>query len=192
MLISKVFLAPQCTEIWVNKFLKQAGGFFFLFPWIISAFAYFSRPVARLVWRLVLVSWSLIISSRMKVSHHQIELPLFCMLKMVKYRHFITKLASSSTQMNVFLGVYDPSKDIRRHLMSVDRLDFPLAQPEKPSATSGRILQWFHTASEVGKKKRSKMNWFMEFLFWLDAERGIGKTQLQTKMSKTRSFFQTF
>ena len=32
--------------------------------------------------------------------------------------------------MNVFLGVYDPSKHIRRHLMGVDRLDFPLAQPE--------------------------------------------------------------
>ena len=31
----------------------------------------------------------------------------------------------------------------------------------------------------------------MEFLncLWLDAERGTGKTQLQTKMSKTRSFF---
>ena len=31
----------------------------------------------------------------------------------------------------------------------------------------------------------------MEFLncLWLDAERGIGKTQLQTKMSKTRSFY---
>ena len=76
----------------------------------------------------------------MKVSHHQIELSLFCMLKMVKYCHFITKLASSSTQMNVFLGVYDPSKHIRSHLMGVDRLDFPLAQPEKPSASSGRIL----------------------------------------------------
>ena len=38
----------------------------------------------------------------MKVSHHQIELPLFSMLKMVKYHHFITKFASSSTQMNVF------------------------------------------------------------------------------------------
>ena len=63
------------------------------------------------------------------------------MLKMVKYRHLITILASSSTQMNVFLGVYDPSKHIRSHLMGVDRLDFPLAQPEKLSATSGRILQ---------------------------------------------------
>ena len=27
---------------------------------------------------------------------------------------------------------------------------------------------------------------------WLDAERGIGTTQLQTKMSKTRSFFNFF
>ena len=43
--------------------------------------------------------------------------------------------------MNVFLGVYDQSKHIRRHLMGVDGLDFPLAQPEKPSATSDRILQ---------------------------------------------------
>ena len=34
----------------------------------------------------------------------------------------------------------------------------------------------------------------MEFLncLWLDAERGIGKTQLQTKMSKTRSFLKHF
>ena len=34
----------------------------------------------------------------------------------------------------------------------------------------------------------------MEFLncLWLDAERGIGKTQLQTKMSKTRSVFKLF
>ena len=32
----------------------------------------------------------------------------------------------------------------------------------------------------------------MKFLFWLDAERGIGKTQLLTKMSKTRSFFKLF
>ena len=34
----------------------------------------------------------------------------------------------------------------------------------------------------------------MEFLncLWLDAERGIGTTQLQTKMSKTRSFFKIF
>ena len=34
----------------------------------------------------------------------------------------------------------------------------------------------------------------MEFLncLWLDAERGIGTTQLQTKMSKTRSFFKFF
>ena len=55
--------SPWCTEIWVSEFVKQAGGFFFFFPWIISALAYFSRPVARLVWRLVLVSWSLIISS---------------------------------------------------------------------------------------------------------------------------------
>ena len=63
------------------------------------------------------------------------------MLKMVKYRHLITKLESSSTQMNVFLRVYYPSKHIRSHLMGDDRLDFPLAQPEKPSATSGRIVQ---------------------------------------------------
>ena len=92
----------------------------------------------------------------MKVSHHQIELPLFCMLKMVKYRHFITKLASSSTKWMFFLEFYDPSKHIRRHLMGVDRLDFPLAQPEKPSATSDRILQWFHTACGVGKKEKVK------------------------------------
>ena len=157
MLISIVFLAPHdVLEFeWSERVFETSWWFFFLFPWIISAFAYFSRPVVRLVWRLVLVSWSLIISCRMKVSHHQIELPLFCMLKMVKYRHF-TKLASSSTQMNVFLGVYDPSKHIRRHLMGVDRLDFPLAQPEKPSATSGRILQWFHTACGVGKKEKVK------------------------------------
>ena len=34
----------------------------------------------------------------------------------------------------------------------------------------------------------------MEFLncLWLDAEKGIEKTQLQTKMSKTRSFFKLF
>ena len=34
----------------------------------------------------------------------------------------------------------------------------------------------------------------MEFLncLWLDAERGIGKTQSQTKMSKTRSFLKHF
>ena len=34
----------------------------------------------------------------------------------------------------------------------------------------------------------------MEFLncLWLDAERGIRKTQLQTKMSKTRSFLKPF
>ena len=34
----------------------------------------------------------------------------------------------------------------------------------------------------------------MEFwdCLWLDAERGIGKTQLQTKMSNTRSFFKLF
>ena len=34
----------------------------------------------------------------------------------------------------------------------------------------------------------------MEFLnfLWLDAERGIGTTQLQTKMSKRRSFFNFF
>ena len=34
----------------------------------------------------------------------------------------------------------------------------------------------------------------MEFLncLWIDAERGIGKTQLQTKMSKTRSFLKHF
>ena len=38
--------------------------------------------------------------------------------------------------------------------MGDDRLDFPLAQPEKPSATSGRIVQWFHTACGVEKKKR--------------------------------------
>ena len=76
----------------------------------------------------------------MKVSHHQIELSLFCMLKMVKYRHLITKLASSSTQMNVFLEFMIPA-NIRNHLMGDDRLDFPLAQPEKPSATSGRIVQ---------------------------------------------------
>ena len=64
MLISTVFLcSPRCTEIWVSEFVKQAGRFFFLYPWIISTLAYFSRPVARLVWRLVLVSWRLIISS---------------------------------------------------------------------------------------------------------------------------------
>ena len=40
--------------------------------------------------------------------------------------------------------------------MGVDRLDFPLAQPEKPSAASGRILQWFHTACGVGKKEKVK------------------------------------
>ena len=79
------------------------------------------------------------------------------MLKMVKYHHFITKLASSSTQMHVFLGVYDRSKHIRRHLKGVNRLDFPLAPPEKPSATSGRILQWFHTACGVGKKEKVKI-----------------------------------
>ena len=94
----------------------------------------------------------------MKVPHHQIELPLFCTLKMVKYRHFITKYASSSTQMNVFLGVYDPSKHIRRHLKGVDRLDFPLAQPES------RLLLPVEFCSDSilpvgwGKKKRSKMN----------------------------------
>ena len=38
--------------------------------------------------------------------------------------------------MNVFLEVYDPSEHIRRHLMGVDRLDFPLAQPKKPSIAS--------------------------------------------------------
>ena len=34
----------------------------------------------------------------------------------------------------------------------------------------------------------------MEFVncLWLDAERGIRTTQLQTKMSKTRSFFKIF
>ena len=47
---------------------------------------------------------------------------------------------SSSNQMNVFLGVYDPSKHVRR-FDECDRLDFPLAQPEEPSATSGIILQ---------------------------------------------------
>ena len=55
-----------------------------------------------------------------------------------------------------FLGVYDPSKHIRRHLMGVNRLDFPLAPPEKPFATSGGILQWFHTACGVGKKEKVK------------------------------------
>ena len=130
----------------------------------------------------------------MKVSHHQIELPLFCMLKMVKYHHFITKLASRSTQMNIFLGVYDPSKHIRRHLMGVDRLDFPLAQPEKPSATSGRILQGIHTACGVGKKEKVKNQLILGILncLWLDAKRVIGKTQLQTKMSKNKVIFQTF
>ena len=83
---------------------------------------------------------------------------------------------------------------IRRHLMGVDRLDFPLAQPEKPSATSGRILQWFHTACGVGEKEKVKNELIHGTLncLWLDAERGIGKTQLQTKMSKTRSFFKLF
>ena len=40
--------------------------------------------------------------------------------------------------------------------MGDDRLDFPLSQPEKPSATSGRIVQWFHTACGVGKKKKKE------------------------------------
>ena len=47
--------------------------------------------------------------------------------------------------------------NIRSHLMGDDRLDFPLAQPEKPSATSGRIVQWFHTACGVGGKKKEKV-----------------------------------
>ena len=40
--------------------------------------------------------------------------------------------------------------------MGDDRLDFSLAQPEKPSATSGRIVQWFHTACGVEKKKKER------------------------------------
>ena len=41
--------------------------------------------------------------------------------------------------MNVFLEFMIPANI--SHLMGDDRLDFPLAQPEKPSATSGRIVQ---------------------------------------------------
>ena len=32
----------------------------------------------------------------------------------------------------------------------------------------------------------------MEFLFWLDAERGNGKTQLQNKNEQNKVIFQTF
>ena len=130
----------------------------------------------------------------MKVSHHQIELPLFCILKMVKYRHFITKLASSSTQMNVFLRVYDPNKHIRRHLMGVDRVDFPLAQPEKPSATSGRILQWFHTACGVGKKVKVK-NQLIHGIFELFMARcweRYWKNTITNKNEQNEVIFQTF
>ena len=45
-----------------------------------------------------------------------------------------------------------------------------------------------------GKKKRSKSNKFMEYLdcSWLGSEKGIGKTQLQTKMRNPQSFSKLF
>ena len=82
--------------------------------------------------------------------------------------------------------------------MGVDQLDFPLAQPQELSATSGRILQSFHTACGEREKEMVKNQLIHGFYFilifliclWLDAERGIGKTQLQTKM-RTQGHFQT-
>ena len=92
----------------------------------------------------------------MKVSHHQIELPLFCILKIVKYHHFITKLASNPTQMNAFLGVYDPIKHIRRHLMVLTGSIF-----HQPSPKSRLLLPVEFCSDSIlpegwGKKKKVK------------------------------------
>ena len=75
--------------------------------------------------------------------------------------------------------------------MGVDRLDFPLAQPEKPSATSGRILQWFHTASGVGKKEKVK-NELIHVIFVLARcwER-YWKNTIANKNEQNKVIFQT-
>ena len=69
-----------------------------------------------------------------QVSHHQIELLFYPVLK---NSHLMTKLVSSSIIFQSLCSQV-PGK---RHLMGVDQLDFPLVQPEQSSATSGRILQ---------------------------------------------------
>ena len=80
--------------------------------------------------------------------------------------------------------------------MGDDRLDFPLAQPEKPSATSGRIVQWFHTACGVGKKKEKVKNQLIHGIFELFMarcwERYWNKHNYKQKWAKTRSFFKIF
>ena len=94
--------------------------------------------------------------------------------------------------MNVLLGVYDPSKHIRRHLMGVDRLDFPLAQPEKPSATSGRILQWFHTACGVGKKEKVKNESIHGIFVLARCWERFWKNAITNKNEQNKVIFQTF
>ena len=96
--------------------------------------------------------------------------------------------------MHVFLGVYDRSKHIRRHLKGVNRLDFPLAPPDKPFATSGRILQWFHTACGVGKKEKVKdqlIHGIFEFFMARCWER-YWKNTITTKNEQNKVIFKTF
>ena len=78
--------------------------------------------------------------------------------------------------------------------MGADRLNFPLAQPEKPSATSGRILQWFHTASGVGKKEKVK-NQLIHGIFELFMARcseRCWKNTITNKNEQDKVIFQTF
>ena len=78
--------------------------------------------------------------------------------------------------------------------MGVDLLEFPLAQPEKPSATSGRILQWFHTACGVGKKVKVK-NQLIHAIFELFMARcweRYWKNTITNKNEQNKVSFQTF
>ena len=76
--------------------------------------------------------------------------------------------------------------------MGVDRLDFPLAQPEKPSATSGRILQWFHTACGVGEKETVKNELIHGIFVLARCWERFWKNAITNKNEQNKVIFQTF
>ena len=76
--------------------------------------------------------------------------------------------------------------------MGVDRLDFPLAQPEKPSATSGRILQWFQTACGVGKKETVKNELIHGIFVLARCWERFWKNAITNKNEQNKVIFQTF
>ena len=85
--------------------------------------------------------------------------------------------------------------NIRSHLMGDDRLDFPLVQPEKPSATSGRIVQWFHTACGVGKKEEKVKNQLIHGIFELFMARcweRYWNNTITNKNEQNKVIFQNF